>query len=163
MGIEPMTFCLQDRRSTTKLNRLFLSSSHAFFFFSTHRAFLSLYTCIPDSLSLASFLHPSLFLFFLPTSYNLSLTCHLHYPLFLFCSKKIIKATMGIEPMTFCLQDRCSTTKLNRHPLLLLLLHIHIHTLHTHTYTHYPFAKNVKGSYGDRTHDLLFTRQMLYH
>ena len=25
------------------------------------------------------------------------------------------------------------------------------------------FPKNVKGDYGDRTHDLLFTRQMLYH
>ena len=74
---------------------------------------------------------------------------------------------MGIEPMTFCLQDRCSTTKLNRLLLYLSLLAFLCLRLCAFTLP-YPsppflFPKNVKGDYGDRTHDLLFTRQMLYH
>ena len=71
---------------------------------------------------------------------------------------------MGIEPMTFCLQDRCSTTKLNRllsYHLYLCFLRPLISSLPLRPTIH--LYKNVKGDYGDRTHDLLFTRQMLYH
>ena len=71
---------------------------------------------------------------------------------------------MGIEPMTFCLQDRCSTTTLNRllpyHTYLCFLCHRCRPILSP---ANFDLYKNVKGDYGDRTHDLLFTRQMLYH
>ena len=76
---------------------------------------------------------------------------------------------MGIEPMTFCLQDRCSTTKLNRLlsylPYLCFLCHRCLTSRLLDFIQNYglPLYKNVKGDYGDRTHDLLFTRQMLYH
>ena len=74
---------------------------------------------------------------------------------------------MGIEPMTFCLQDRCSTTKLNR--LLVLSFSFLSCATFSCEYSNVDMSpddflnKNVKGDYGDRTHDLLFTRQMLYH
>ena len=71
---------------------------------------------------------------------------------------------MGIEPMTFCLQDRCSTTKLNRLlPYLSYLCFLCHRCRPLLSPAKNDLYKNVKGDYGDRTHDLLFTRQMLYH